>query len=85
VREHTWERCRKWTEKEESWQEAVGRVLGEEGEGEEWLKIIEKERVAVDSRDRKRWDGRRNGGGESEEQEVRENVETNRKGRGGEE
>lgn len=32
--EHVWERCRKWKNGGGSWQEAVGWVLGEGGEGE---------------------------------------------------
>jgi hypothetical protein len=43
--EHIWERCREWKEGEGSWQEAVGWVLGEEGEGEKWMREIERKRM----------------------------------------
>lgn len=42
--EHVWERCREWREGGGSWQEAVRWVLGEEGEGERWLRELEGER-----------------------------------------
>jgi len=42
--EHVWEGCRKWRENEESWQKAVGWILREEGEGEEWMRKVERER-----------------------------------------
>lgn len=42
--EHVWERCRKFEEVERSWQEVVSWVLGEEGEGEEWMRKLEEER-----------------------------------------
>jgi len=69
--EHTWEECRRWREGgggEESWQEVCGRVLGEEGEGESWMREVEKER----------WRGREGkgegewGGEESLEERERE-------------
>lgn len=31
-----WEKYREWREKQGSWQEALGWVLEEEGEGERW-------------------------------------------------
>jgi len=37
---HVWEECTEWG-KERSWDEMVEVVLGEEGEGEEWLKKLE--------------------------------------------
>ena len=43
--EHVWERCRKWNDREESWQEAVGWVLSENGEGEKWMRELERERA----------------------------------------
>jgi len=44
--EHVWERCTRWGEEErESWQRVIGRMLGEKGEGEEWMKMIERMRV----------------------------------------
>jgi len=58
--EHVWEGCRRWEEWEESWQEAVKWVLGEKGEGEEWMRRMERERREMgDGRD-----GREEGGGE---------------------
>ena len=39
------ERCRDWgAEWGGSWQEEIGRVLGEEGEGEWWMRMVERER-----------------------------------------
>jgi len=46
--EHLWERCREWREGGGGgWQEAVTWVLGEEGEGEEWMREVEEERKRV--------------------------------------
>lgn len=42
--EHVWERCREWREGGDSWQEAVGWIIGEKGEGERWLRELERER-----------------------------------------
>lgn len=43
--EHVWERCVKGKEKEKgSWQEVVEGILGEEGEGEEWMKELDEMR-----------------------------------------
>ncbi|KYN11478.1 hypothetical protein ALC57_16367 [Trachymyrmex cornetzi] len=43
--EHIWEGCRAWKMGEGgSWQEVVGRILGEEGEGEGWMREVEEER-----------------------------------------
>jgi len=54
--EHVWEECRKWRQGGEgSWQEACGRILGGEGEGEGWMREVEEER---------RGGGERKGGGE---------------------
>jgi len=40
--EHVWERCIREREGElESWQREIERMLGEKGEGEEWMKIME--------------------------------------------
>jgi hypothetical protein len=44
--EHVWERCREWKEGGGSWQEAVKWVLGGKGEGEWWMREIERERQA---------------------------------------
>lgn len=41
--EHIWEECRSWRDGRESWQEAVVWVLGQKGEGEFWLKKLERE------------------------------------------
>src|SRR5436190_11909996 len=38
--EHVWEECLEWGT-ERGWQEMVGEVLGEEGEGEKWLRELE--------------------------------------------
>ncbi|XP_067217103.1 LINE-1 retrotransposable element ORF2 protein [Linepithema humile] len=38
--EHVWEECREWKEGGGSWQEAVGWVLGEEGEGERYSEHV---------------------------------------------
>ncbi|KYN14427.1 hypothetical protein ALC57_13379, partial [Trachymyrmex cornetzi] len=43
--EHIWEGCRAWEMGEGgSWQEVVGRILGEEGEEEGWMREVEEER-----------------------------------------
>ena len=41
--EHVWEVCMGWGV-EKGWQEMVGEVVGEEGEGDEWLRSIEEKR-----------------------------------------
>lgn len=56
--EHVWERCGKEKEEKDSWQERVGEILGEEGEGEWWM-------IEIDERRRER--------DEREEREVNEN------------
>lgn len=38
--EHIWEKCCKWTE-EGVWQERVEEILGEEGEGKDWMRKLE--------------------------------------------
>lgn len=38
--EHVWEECGRWGARG-SWQEMVETVLGEDGEGEEWLRKLE--------------------------------------------
>jgi len=59
--EHVWERCRRWREGGGGgWQEAVGWVLGEDGEGERWMREIERERNEGEG-----WGGQ----GESEKEE----------------
>jgi len=42
--EHIWEECGEWKEGGEVWQEAVKWVLGEEGEGEGWMRELERKR-----------------------------------------
>jgi hypothetical protein len=42
--EHVWEVCRDWREEGGSWQDEVGRILGEEGEREMWMRKLEEER-----------------------------------------
>lgn len=32
--EHAWEGCKEWSKTEGSWQEVIGKILGEEEEGE---------------------------------------------------
>ena len=41
-----WDECRRWRERRdgESWQEARRRMLGEEGEGEAWMRAVLEER-----------------------------------------
>jgi len=43
--DHVWEGCRRQEEVEGGWQENVRWVLGDEGEGEEWMRRIERERM----------------------------------------
>lgn len=38
TQKHVWEKCREWREEQGSWQEALGWVLEEKGEGELWLR-----------------------------------------------
>ncbi|KAK0169531.1 hypothetical protein PV328_011925 [Microctonus aethiopoides] len=62
--EHVWDGC--WEGgREKGWQEAVGVVLGDEGEGEDWLRLLEEWRrnVVVSEKD---W----NEGEEQPEREV---------------
>jgi len=43
--EHVWEECRSWKKRKgESWQEASGKMLEGDGEGEVWMKEMEKKR-----------------------------------------
>ncbi|KAK0073073.1 hypothetical protein PV325_010311 [Microctonus aethiopoides] len=41
--EHVWERCRE-REREGGWQENVREILGEDGDGEWWMRAVEKSR-----------------------------------------
>jgi len=54
----------------ENWQSAAGWVLGESGEGEEWMRRLEREREEMGRTEIVR--GRREGGsgGESEERRL---------------
>jgi len=45
--EHVWKGCKKGSIERESWQEAVGEVLGEGGEGEWWIREVEEERKGI--------------------------------------
>jgi len=69
---HTWERCRDWGIEPESWQHVVGWVLGKAGEGEEWMRRLEKEREEIGETGR--LGDRRGGGGNRNETEY-ERVE----------
>jgi len=42
--EHIWKECRRWRERDEGWQEVVREILGEEREGEWWMKEVLRER-----------------------------------------
>lgn len=42
--EHVWEECREWKKEKGSWQEEVRGILGEEGEGEWWMRKVDEER-----------------------------------------
>jgi len=46
--EHVWEGCRNWNIERESWQEAVKWVLVERGEGEWWMREVERERQGIE-------------------------------------
>ena len=62
--EHVWERCRDRGGGRKCWQEMVKEILGEEGEGEWWLREIERER-----RERGRKGGVREEAGRERERE----------------
>jgi len=63
---HVWEDCGRWGA-EGGWEEMVEKVLGEEGEGEEWLRKLEVFREEVGQRElRKREKGEMSVRGESE-------------------
>lgn len=42
--EHVWEECREWESERKSWQEVVNRILGDNGEGEKWMRKVERKR-----------------------------------------
>ncbi|KZC05506.1 hypothetical protein WN55_06989 [Dufourea novaeangliae] len=48
--EHVWEECMGWRE-EMGWHEMVREVLGDEGEGEEWMRKVEERREGVKKRE----------------------------------
>jgi len=49
---HVWEVCRLWKEREEgNSQEMVGMILGEEGEGEGWMRELERERGGMNEKE----------------------------------
>jgi len=70
--EHVWEECRMWKEMgSRSWQEVYGgRILGEDGEGESWMREMEAERG---KKRRKEREQRMNG-------ECRDNLNVNGNG-----
>lgn len=49
--EYVWEGCREWTEERKSWQEVIGVILGGEGEGEWWMREVERERSEREARE----------------------------------
>ncbi|XP_025993782.2 uncharacterized protein LOC113004505 [Solenopsis invicta] len=50
--EHVWEECRSWRERGgESWQEVFSWILGEKGEGENWMRELERERGGAGGRE----------------------------------
>lgn len=49
--EYVWEGCREWTEERKSWQEMIGVILGGEGEGEWWMREVERERSEREARE----------------------------------
>ncbi|KYQ49651.1 hypothetical protein ALC60_11272 [Trachymyrmex zeteki] len=68
--DHLWEGCRAWWNGEVGrWQKELGRNLGEEGEGEEWMRKVEKERERMREGMRK---GESDCGGGRERREKRE-------------
>ncbi|CAK9832677.1 Retrovirus-related Pol polyprotein from type-1 retrotransposable element R2 (Fragment) [Anthophora retusa] len=46
--EHIWEECTEWG-RDKGWQDVMAEVLGEEGEGEEWMKRVEEKREKANS------------------------------------
>lgn len=54
--EHVWEECGRWGANG-SWQEMIETMLGEDGEGEEWLRKLERYRDGDGGRGRGRWIG----------------------------
>jgi len=57
--EHVWEGCRKGSIERESWEEAVGWVLGEGGEGEWWMREVEGERKRILDEGEEKWKEKR--------------------------
>lgn len=49
--QHVWKRCREWQEGGGSWQEIVGRILEEEGEGEDWMREVKRVRRVGERRE----------------------------------
>lgn len=92
--EHLWKRCRKWKSEGGSWHDKVEWVLGDEGEGEIWMREVEKERGEAKESGRGvggRRESERKYEGESEEEfcdcvcEIGESKEEGIRGRGREE
>ncbi|XP_071650744.1 uncharacterized protein [Temnothorax longispinosus] len=77
--EHVWEECTRWVEWEgEGWQDVAERLLGEKGEGEEWMKAIEEMRRDEGGRIMRKEEGQANNstkedqGGRDNEKDRRE-------------
>jgi len=67
--EHVWEECRGWVEERSSWQVAMKWVLSEEGEGEWWMRKLEKERKEKEEKVETGGVGWERGEGREEEEE----------------
>ena len=46
--EHIWEECRDWGRGDKNWQQVVSWVLGDDGEGEWWMRDVERERGEIE-------------------------------------
>lgn len=55
-----WKECREWETRRKSWQEMVGRILGEEDEGEWRMREMEREKNRMEGMEEGER-GRRNG------------------------
>lgn len=76
--EHVWEGCRRGQAEEGGWQEWVGTILGEKGEGKDWMREIEKIRKEGEI-ERGEWEGEEANRGDrdigEDEQESRKEEE----------
>ena len=54
--EHVWEECMKWGH-ERGWQKVVGEVLGQSGEGEGWIRELERirKKESNEEREKEEW------------------------------